>query len=70
MAASALLEERVDFQVSGASVSVIQAPTLIQAPAEQAGSLRAMYSRLARQYDARPRVPDFGGGLPGELNPD
>lgn len=25
-----------------------------------------MYSQLARQYDARPRVPDNGGGLPGD----
>jgi hypothetical protein len=32
-------------------------------------TVRSMYSRLARQYDARPSVRNSGGGLPGDLIP-
>jgi hypothetical protein len=43
---------------------------VLVAPRLEIGStLRAAYAELARQYDARQRVPDLGGGLPGEINP-
>jgi hypothetical protein len=35
----------------------------------KAPTMRSMYSRLARQYDARPSVRNTGGGLPGDLTP-
>ncbi len=37
-------------------------------PLDDVSRIRATYARLARQYDARPRVADSGGGLPGEVN--
>lgn len=40
---------------------------MIPAPDPGAKDLRAMYAKLAREYDSRPKVPDLGGGLPGQL---
>ena len=31
--------------------------------------VRALYARLAREYEAEPTVPDHGGGLPGDRFP-
>lgn len=31
--------------------------------------VRAMYKRLAREYEARPIVPDHGGGVKGDRYP-
>lgn len=31
--------------------------------------VRAMYARLAREYEAEPTVPDHGGGVPGDRFP-
>lgn len=36
------------------------------ADAGEEGGVRAMYKRLAAEYDARPTVPDHGGGVPGD----
>ena len=36
---------------------------------EQLSPVRAMYARLAKQYDARPTVPDCGGGVKGDRYP-
>lgn len=70
--------ERTDLQFYGSvpvqwvtipNVAIRPAVEMPVRPLEKGSEIRAMYRELARQYDRRPRVPDYGGGLPGEINP-
>jgi len=40
------------------------AALLLAAAREEEGGVRALYARLAKEYEAEPIVPDRGGGLP------
>ena len=65
MAAIAFEEQRSDFQF-GPDVKWSELPVPFRPRVEDAG-VRAMYARLARDYEAEPTVPDLGGGVPGDL---
>lgn len=53
------------------SESIIEsiAPVPPEVRRKEVVGVRAMYARLAREYEAEPTVSDHGGGVPGDRFP-
>jgi hypothetical protein len=73
MALATILEQQVNVQLGGDRVTWSYTASAIRAETRTVlmvhANMQTMYSRLARQYDARPAVRDTNGGVPGDKFP-
>lgn len=76
MATADLGQQRSDLQFGpyvewSESIVILSMPPVGEARRSKVVEVgvRAMYARLASDYEAEPTVPDHGGGVPGDRYP-